>query len=468
MTQVVPCHDATMIRTARNPIIPAWPSKSLLLVSLLLPAVARGQAVRVGGATFDSLTGRPIPAAFITLGSRSTLSDSIGRFEFDSVAPGTYRVTMQHDLLDSLGLGGMATTVIVSENMAPLRIATPSIMTMWRRVCPGQAPQDSGFVFGTVLDAATRTPVKGAPIIATWIDLRSEGKTVGGKEWRLESATADDGSFVLCGIPLGNGVRLHSLRGSVEAASLDMVLSMASPVRRQDLAHPDPTASARGVVRGRVVSAGKPVPNARIVVGNSPEVRTADDGQFVVRNVPAGTQQIEVQGIGFTAVTKILNVAGNDTLDMELDVQRVAMLDSVVVHASAAREQLKRDFEDRRRRGSGYFRDSTQIGKYIEIEGVFATMASVRTERIQGRGLTVVIGGSRARGIRRIEGCNAVVIVDRARTDFERLNALRPQDIAAIEVYRVNEMPMDLATQFGFNPFNRPCAVVAWTKMGWH
>ena len=69
MTQVVPCHDATMIRTARNPIIPAWPSKSLLLVSLLLPAVARGQAVRVGGATFDSLTGRPIPAAFITLGS---------------------------------------------------------------------------------------------------------------------------------------------------------------------------------------------------------------------------------------------------------------------------------------------------------------------------------------------------------------------------------------------------------------
>jgi hypothetical protein len=456
-----------MIRTARRATIQPALSKLVLVVSLLLPAIARGQAVRVSGVTFDSLTGLPIRGAFITLGSRSTLSDSLGRFEFDSVAPGTYRATMQHDQLDSLGLGGITTTVVVSENMAPVRIATPSIMTMWSRVCPGRAPQDSGFVFGTVLDAATKTPVRGAPIIATWIDLRSEGRTVGGKEWRLESTTADDGSFVLCGVPRGNGGGRHSHRGSVVAPSQDMVLSMTSPVRRQDLALPDPAAAARGVVRGRVVSDAKPVPNARVVVGSSPEVRTADDGQFIVRSVPAGTQQIEVQGIGFTAVTKILNVGGNDTVDVELDVQRVVRLDSVVVRASAAREQLKRDFDDRRRRGSGYFRDSTQIGKYLRIEGVFATMASVRTERSYGGGLSVVIGGSRARGIRRIEGCTAVVIVDRVRTDFEHLNALQPQDIAAMEVYRTNEMPMDLATQFGFNPFNRPCAVVAWTKAGW-
>src|SRR6185369_4095701 len=116
-----------------------------------------------------------IPVAFVTLGSRSTMADSIGRFEFDSVAPGTYRVTMQHDILDSLGLGGIATSVTVSEGMGVVRIATPSIMTMWKRVCPGQAPPDSGFVFGTVLDAATRAPVKGASIMATWIDLRSQG-----------------------------------------------------------------------------------------------------------------------------------------------------------------------------------------------------------------------------------------------------------------------------------------------------
>jgi hypothetical protein len=338
---------------------------------------------------------------------------------------------------------------------------------MWKRVCPGQSPQDSGFVFGTVLDAATKKPVKGAPIIATWIDVRSEGKTVGGKEWRLESLTADDGSFVLCGVPLGNGVRLHSIRDSVEATSLDLVLSMISPVRRQDLALPDPSARAHGVVRGRVVSADKPIANARVLIGNVPEVRSGNNGQFIIRNVPAGTQQLEVQGIGFTSVTKVLNIGANDTLDVELDVERIVVLDSVLVRASAAREQLRKDFDDRRRRGGGYYRDSTQIGKYLSIEGVFTTMASVRTERVFGSGLTVVIGGSRARGISQSAGCQAVVIIDRARTDFEHLNSLKPQDIAAMEVYRANEMPMDLATQFGFNPFNRPCAVVAWTKMGW-
>lgn len=442
--------------------------RNLLLGAVLIPTVLVGQTVRVRGVTFDSLSGRPIPVAFVTLGSKSTMTDSIGRFEFDSVAPGTYRVTMQHDMLDSLGLGGVATSVVVSDGMAPIRITTPSIMTMWKRVCPGRAPQDSGFVFGTVLDAATKTPVKRAPIIATWIDLRTEGgKSVGAKQLSLESATIDDGSFVLCGVPLGTGVRLRSMRDSVEATSLDMVLSMASPIRRQDLALPDPAGTARGLVRGTVVAAGKPVANARITLGTSPEARTAANGQFVIPNVPAGTQQIEVQGIGFKPVTRIVNLGANDTLNLELDVQRVVTLDSVLVRGSAVRQQLRADFEDRRRRGSGYFRDSTQLGKYLSLEGAFATMPSVRTERVFGSGLSVVIGGSRSRGIRQTGGCRAVVFVDRVRTDFEQLNALRPSDLAAIEVYRTNEMPMDLATQFGFNPFQRPCAIVAWTKMGW-
>ena len=154
-------------------------------------------------------------------------------------------------------------------------------------------------------------------------------------------------------------------------------------------------------------------------------------------------------------------------MTVELDVQRVVTLDSVLVRGSTVRAQQRADFEDRRRRGGGYFRDSTQLGKYLSLEGAFATMASVRTERVFGSGLSVVIGGSRARGIRQTGGCRAVVIVDRVKTDFEQLNAIRPSDLAAIEVYRVNEMPMDLATQFGFNPFQRPCAVVVWTKAGW-
>src|SRR3954471_4730194 len=104
---------------------------------LLFADAARAQTlVRVTGTTFDSLSGRPLAVAFVTLGSKSTMSDSVGRFSFDSVAPGTYRLAMQHDVLDSLGIGGIAVSVDVKPGMGPVRLSTPSSRTMWRRVCP--------------------------------------------------------------------------------------------------------------------------------------------------------------------------------------------------------------------------------------------------------------------------------------------------------------------------------------------
>ena len=430
--------------------------RKLLLVALFAPAVAASQTVRVTGATFDSLSGRPLAVAFITLGSRSTLADSIGRFAFESVAPGTYRVTMQHDMLDSLGLSGVVTSVTVTEGMQPIRVATPSIMTMWRRVCPGEAPPDSGFVFGTVLDASTRAPVRGAPILATWIELRPEGRDVRAREFRLESATRDDGSFVLCGVPLGTGIRLHSIRDSIAVSGLDMVLSRAAPVHRQDLSLGD--LRARGVVRGTVTSGGKPVPNAHVTVGSSPEVTTNSNGQFTVVNVIAGTQQVEVQGIGFSPATQVINLVAGDTTRVTFNVEKVVTLDSVTVRGSAVRQRLAAQFDRRKQLGIGYFRDSLQLAKYDSFEGAFGTMPSVQIQRRTGRP-TITVGIAR--------GCAAAIFVDRMRTDVEHLLALRPSDLAGVEIYRSGELPTDLATLLLGDPMKKPCAVVAWTKMGW-
>jgi hypothetical protein len=430
--------------------------RKLLIGALLLPVIVRAQSVRVTGVTFDSLSGRPLAVAFITLGSKSTMADSIGRFAFDSVTPGTYRVTMQHDLLDSLGLSGVVTSVVVTDGMPPIRVATPSVMTMWRRVCRGEAPPDSGFVFGTVLDAATRAPVRGAPIIATWIELRTEARSVNAKEFRLESATTDDGSFVLCGVPLGVGVRLHSARDSVAASSLDMLLSQAAPVRRQDLSLGD--LRSRGTVRGSVLSAGKGVPNAHVTIGASPEVTTNANGQFIARNVVAGTQQIEVQGIGFNPTKKLVNVPADDTLQVSFEIEKIVTLDSVTVRGSAVRQRLATQFERRKNLGVGYFRDSLELAKHQSFEGVFGRMPSVMLQRARGRP-TITVGIARA--------CGAVIFVDRMRSDVEHLLALRPSDLGGLEIYRAGELPSDLATLLLGDPMKKPCAVVAWTKMGW-
>src|ERR1043165_9174909 len=66
----------------------------VFLTAFLLPSVLRAQAVRVTGVAFDSLGQSPLATAFVTLGSRSTMADTAGRFAFDSVAPGPYRVTL--------------------------------------------------------------------------------------------------------------------------------------------------------------------------------------------------------------------------------------------------------------------------------------------------------------------------------------------------------------------------------------
>lgn len=427
----------------------------LAIAGLLIPRLAISQTVRVTGATFDSLSGRPLPVAFVTLGSRSTMADSIGRFAFDSVAPGTYRVTMQHDMLDSLGISSVATTITVTENMQPIRVASPSIMTMWRRVCRGEAPPDSGFVFGTVLDATTKAPVKSVPIIATWIELRGEGRAVGAKEFRLESETTDDGSFVLCGVPLGTGVRLHSMRDTLAVSGLDMILSRAAPVHRQDLLLGD--YRARGTVRGSVVSNGKPVPNAHVIVGSSPEVTTNANGQFIAVGVIAGTQQVEVQGIGFSPATKVVNIAADDTVNVSFTVDKAVTLDSVVVRGSVIRQRFMDQFDRRKRLGVGYIRDSLQLAKYQSFEGVFGTMPSVMIQRPRGAP-TITVGIARR--------CSAAIFVDRLRTSVDHLLSLRPSDLAGVEIYRAGEMPSDLATLLTGDPFKQPCAVVAWTKMG--
>jgi hypothetical protein len=310
--------------------------RKLLLGALLCPVVLQSQGIRVRGMAFDSLSGRPLPAAFITLGSRSTLADSAGRFEFDSVSAGTYRVTMQHDLLDSLGLSGIVSSVDVKTSMEPIRISTPSSQTMWRRVCRGEQPRDSGFVFGVIRDAAHK-PLADAAVVGRWIELLTVSGSVTQKGWALDTKTTPDGSYVMCGVPIGTGMSLEASRDSTLYAGVEVLLTPTASVRRQDLTVADlRDSTAHGAIRGSVTSDGRPVANVHIETDGLPEVITGNDGLFVIRNVRPGTRQLYVQGIGFTPATRIVEVAPNDTAQVSITVGKTTVLDSVRVVAPTA------------------------------------------------------------------------------------------------------------------------------------
>src|SRR6185503_13744829 len=111
--------------------------------------------VTVRGVAYDSLRAAPLTEAFVTMsgGSRahSATTDTRGRFQFDSVVPGSYTLSMQHPAIDSLGFPGFARRVVLSGKDEEVRIAVPSFATLWRAACGATpAPRDSGFVYGVV------------------------------------------------------------------------------------------------------------------------------------------------------------------------------------------------------------------------------------------------------------------------------------------------------------------------------
>jgi len=69
------------------------------------PAPKTGKA-QIIGVVVDSLNGRYLSDADIIIeGARISLeTDSLGKFEIDTIAPGTYQVGVFHPLLDTLSI----------------------------------------------------------------------------------------------------------------------------------------------------------------------------------------------------------------------------------------------------------------------------------------------------------------------------------------------------------------------------
>src|SRR4051812_36406591 len=105
------------------------------LLHVTAPAQAPAQKlVRVRGVAWDSLHGVPLRDALVAIAgtSRTAFSDATGNFTIDSVAPGSYRFVMQHDVLDSIGMSGVTARATVSDGALPVMIFVPSFETLWK------------------------------------------------------------------------------------------------------------------------------------------------------------------------------------------------------------------------------------------------------------------------------------------------------------------------------------------------
>src|SRR5437868_5730737 len=88
------------------------------------------------------------------------------------------------------------------------------------------------------------------------------------------------------------------------------------------LASATAAAQQQGAVVGRVIerASGQNISDATVMILNTQRgARTSDDGRYRIANVPAGTYQVRVNRIGYSAVTQSVTVGSGDaTLDFRL------------------------------------------------------------------------------------------------------------------------------------------------------
>lgn len=439
---------------------------SAFIVGLAMSKSATAQRglVPVHGVVFDSLRRQPIRDAFVSIAgtSQAVTTDSRGRFQFDSVAPGEHRVTAQHPLLDSIGFSGLSTHATVTDGRDEVHLAVPSFATLWAAACgSGHVPKDSGIVYGTIRDAAGGAPIAEAAVELSWSDLRIDrGRHVVQRRWRIETRSNAAGGYAACGVATDLGLQVHARSDSSESGVIDLP-PLTTRVQRQDLllgSVADVDSSRRGTIRGLVTDAsGQPVPDARIVMDQLPAIRSDADGQFTLRGVPAGTRQIEVFAIGAIPLLEIADVTPNATTTIGVTLRLVPLLDAVRTNAPRAPRVFAAEFAARRKQGFGYLRDSTEIAKYDQFLNVLRDVPSLN---VQYRSSTLSISVPDGKG----RSCAPDVLIDGARAGFGNLIDLSSREVGGIEVYpRAAHIPPRFVPP-GIQP---ECGMIlVWTKYG--
>ena len=166
-------------------------------------AAARASATVIG-IVYDSVHNAPLAGAtvFLVGSPRIGVTTDRGAFMIDSVAAGSYRVHVTHDLLDSLGLAMVTDSFPVAEGeRRVLEMAVPSGQTLVGLSCnPATRRLGPSAIIGRLLDADTDQPVGGARVSFAWSEL---SLAAGLKRVpKVLGATASaDGVFRICGVP---------------------------------------------------------------------------------------------------------------------------------------------------------------------------------------------------------------------------------------------------------------------------
>ncbi|MDB4881801.1 MAG: hypothetical protein JWL95_567 [Gemmatimonadetes bacterium] len=440
------------------------------------------------GVAVDSIHGGPLANALIQLegSDRAAITDSLGRFLVDSVKPGSYRIAVDHPILDTLGITLSTEPVTIALNeVTRFAVAIPSGEFLAARFCtPARRTLGPGVLVGRVREPDTENSAIGARVSLVWYD--PDMPDVAGinvkvkKAPRVREATVGaDGTYRLCGLPEKYEGKLMAQRkdggttAEVAITQEGMLALRSMSVAPLVVASTSDTGAAAAAARpqrggarviGRVVNkSGAPVAGARVgLMGSSASTRSKPNGDFILDSLPAGTQAIEVRQLGYapTQVPVELSARAPAHINVKMG-DYVPELAPVEVISQRDQGLERVGFLSRKRSGaSGYFMTPEQIEsrKAIQFTDLMTVVPGIRVQGTMGQ---MSISSTRNAGR---AGC-VTIFVDGAK--WQQLEAgdldsfIKPDEVAAVEVYQSGaSMPVEYTTA------GADCtSIVVWTKM---
>lgn len=436
-----------------------------LLLPLCLGAIPLRAQVSVVGTITDSVSHRPLAGTLVQImrdssrETRSTYSDSLGGFRFDSLTAGSYIIGFFDPMLDTLGIELSPKRVMVGP-ARPTRIdlAIPSAKTITASLCPAGAIRDSvGLLLGHLRDAESGLPRVGV-VTVSWMELSIGQGGIHRDRQQFPAKSDAMGWYAVCSVPSDVDVTVSARADSMESGVVEVRVPSGGILIRDFLvAHADSTVAVfsdsaadsvhtpvatlrRGHARlGGVVhnEKGEPVRNAQVSVpGTGLEERTGDAGNFTLGNLPAGTQTLDVRAIGFEPRRLVVDLtpAHLTTVDVRLE-HRVRTLDVVKIYGKSNHSIA--EFERRLRAGWGHILTPADIAKRnaLNVSDLFRTIPGVRVAPTRGFGYAVLLRG----------GClptvylNGMRMSDDAASTIDQL--VSPDEITAVEVYTTATRP---------------------------
>jgi uncharacterized protein (DUF2141 family) len=428
----------------------------------------------IAGVVYDSLNHRFLADAEVIVegAKRTVTTDSTGRFNVGDLAPGSYQVGVFHPLLDTLEislatqpfhLGPDSTSVVV--------FAVPSAATLVQRVCPSiKSNLGKSAVIGRVTDPETLTPIAGAEVSISWIELTlSKEEGLHRTPHIMADSTKADGTYHICGIPNSMEAALKARKGAAVTAEIPIAVGsedVALAAREMLLSLADSgVKTGTATVTGKVVLEGAPTNSGTRVelLGTPAAVLTNDAGEFTLTNLPSGTRTLVARHLGYGVEGTAVDLSSREPQKVALKLSKfVSTMDPVLVVARRNFALDRVGFNARKKSGNGYFLGPDRIERMhpMVLTDVLRMIPSLRVTNSMGQ--STVTSSRGPTSFTGAAGCVQYYLDDSpwfAGSDEDINDFVNGSEVVAVEVYDASQAPPQYT-----RGMTSCTTIVVWTK----